>query len=51
VVEDRVIKPGPVGLGMVVHTYSPSYSGGKGWKITVQGQLGEKHETVSEKAN
>jgi hypothetical protein len=36
------------GPGMMVQVYNPSYSGGGDKRIWVQGQPGQKHETLSE---
>lgn len=38
-------------LGMVTHAHNPSCLGGRGKRMVVQGKPGQKHETVSEKAN
>jgi hypothetical protein len=35
-------------LGIVVHTYNPSYLGGRYRRIMIQGQPGQKRETLSE---
>jgi hypothetical protein len=37
------------GPGMVVHTHNPSYSGGRDRRIVIQGQLGQKPETLLDK--
>jgi hypothetical protein len=34
---------------MMIHTYSPSFSGGRGKRIIVWGQPGQKRESLSEK--
>jgi hypothetical protein len=36
---------------MEVCTYNPNYSGGQGWKLEVDVQLGQKHENLSKKPN
>jgi hypothetical protein len=34
---------------MVLHSYTPSYSGGRGRRITARGWPVQEHETLSEK--
>jgi hypothetical protein len=36
-------------VGVVVHTYNPSYSGVRGRKTMIQGQQRQKYEILSEK--
>jgi hypothetical protein len=38
-------------LGVMGHTYNPSYSGGGSRRITGSGYPGQKHKTICQKQN